>query len=72
LLREEETDVVRALGTLEDRSSHGGLHRSRMVKGRSLAENTPYIKELCGVPNGTRQTTEHPLSFTIDLLVEAA
>lgn len=26
----------------------------------------------CGVPNGTRQTTEHALSFVIDLLVEAA
>jgi len=26
----------------------------------------------CGVPNGTRQTTEQSLSFTIDLLVEAA
>jgi len=25
-----------------------------------------------GVPNGTHQTTERPLSFTIDLLVVAA
>ena len=25
-----------------------------------------------GVPNGTQHTTEPPLSFTIDLLVEAA
>lgn len=28
--------------------------------------------EKCGVPNGTRQTTEQTLNFFIDLTVEAA
>jgi hypothetical protein len=30
------------------------------------------MKEKIGVPNGTQQTTDRPLSFTIDLLVVAA
>jgi hypothetical protein len=41
---------------------------------KKLKRNVRYEerKDRIGVPNENQQTTTHPLSFTIDLMVEAA
>jgi hypothetical protein len=50
-------------------SSRDKLNGMKRLKRRVGYEE---IKDGNGVPNGIQQTTERPLSFTIDLLVEAA
>ena len=60
-----ECDHARWLGEIESMAFFD-VRRIVGEDGKFLA------KSKYGVPNGTQQTTDGPLSFTIDLLVEAA
>jgi hypothetical protein len=59
---------------LEQRNAHHPVGPALSTEARVTPVSQDFFEDRvsAGVPNGTQHTTERPLSFTIDLLVEAA